>query len=186
MNRRSENASSQRFKDAAAEARSADEPEEDLWSGGFSGKAMYGSWMLAGIASIGLAAVCFFGVLKQPTGTYVFAIAMLFIWGGLGLLLAYRKLSVHYQLTSQRFVHKDGILVRRTDRIELIDVDDVTFVQGLIQRLFNVGTIRISSSDRSHPELMLIGIADVERVCNLVDDARRKERRRRGLHIESI
>jgi hypothetical protein len=49
-----------------------------------------------------------------------------------------------------------------------------------------VGTIHISSSDRTHPELLLLGIDDVKRVADLIDDVRRKERRQRGLHIEAI
>ena len=52
--------------------------------------------------------------------------------------------------------------------------------------MFGVGSIKISSSDRSHPELVLLGIEDVKNIADTIDDVRRKERRRRGLHIESI
>jgi len=100
--------------------------------------------------------------------------------------LAARKLGVHYELTSQRFIHKAGILSRRTDRIELIDIDDVSYVQGIVQRMLGIGSIKITSSDRSHPELSMLGIDGVERVADMIDDARRAERRRRGLHIEAI
>ncbi len=75
---------------------------------------------------------------------------------------------------------------RVTDRIEVIDIDDVTYEQGIVQRMLGVGTIRMSSSDRSHPELVLSGIDGVERVADMIDDIRRKERRKRGLHIEAI
>jgi hypothetical protein len=67
----------------------------------------------------------------------------------------------------------------------LIDIDDVAFSQGLIQRMLGVGTIRVTSSDRSHPTLALLGIDEVDRVSGMIDDARRKERRRRSLHIEA-
>ena len=102
------------------------------------------------------------------------------------MLLAYRKLNVNYELTTQRFVHRSGILRRITDRIEAIDMDDVSFEQGIIERLLNVGTIRVISSDRSHPELVLCGIEDVARIAKLIDDTRHKERLRRGLHIEAV
>jgi len=49
-----------------------------------------------------------------------------------------------------------------------------------------VGTIRIVSSDRSHPDFSLPGIENARRVAEQFDDARRAERRRRGLHIEQI
>ena len=73
-----------------------------------------------------------------------------------------------------------------TDRIEAIDMDDVAYEQGILQRLVGVGTIKVISSDRSHPELFLKGIDNVSHVARLIDDARHKERLRRGLHIESV
>ena len=59
-------------------------------------------------------------------------------------------MSVHYLLTTQRFIHETGILRRVNDRIELLDMDDITFEQGLLERLVGVGTIRIASQ-RSQP-----------------------------------
>jgi uncharacterized membrane protein YdbT with pleckstrin-like domain len=97
----------------------------------------------------------------------------------------YKRLSVQYELTTQRFVHQAGILVRRTDRIEVLDIDDVSFTQGIIQRMLGVGTIRLTSSDRTHPELVLNGIDKVQEIASMVDDVRRAERRRRSLHIEA-
>jgi uncharacterized membrane protein YdbT with pleckstrin-like domain len=114
------------------------------------------------------------------------AIGIPVLWVFLIGMLAYKKVSVHYELTNQRFIHKAGILKRVTDRIEVIDIDDVRYEQGIVQRMLGVGTIRISSSDRSHPELVLSGIDEVARIADMIDDVRRKERRRRGLHIESI
>jgi membrane protein YdbS with pleckstrin-like domain len=143
---------------------------------------MVGSWLLAGVASIGLIVGC---VLLAP-GTPVFIGILVFIWLALGVVLAYRKLSIHYEATSQRFIHQSGILTRTSDRIEMIDIDDVTFTQGIVERMLNVGTIKLSSSDRTHPVLNLVGIDEVKRVADLIDEARRKERRKRGLHIESI
>ena len=170
----------ERFKESA-EARQADnaeDQEQDLWSGGYSAKAMYGTWILGGLVTIGLVAGMF---AFPPVG-----LAIPVLWILLGATLAYKKMSVYYQLTTQRFIHKKGILVRTTDRIEVIDIDDVTYQQGIVQRVLGVGTIRISSSDRTHPELVLSGIDGVANVADTIDDIRRKERRKRGLHIESI
>ena len=163
------------------------DPEDDLWTGGYSGKAMIGSWITAAIVTIaGLVALPLLPLSQTGLKWLAFGILLLILWGWLGVTLAYRKLSVRYELTSQRFIHRRGILTQTTDRIEVIDMDDVTFQQGIVQRLFGVGTIQITSSDRSHPELVMKGIADVRRIAGLIDDVRRKERRRRGIHIEAI
>jgi uncharacterized membrane protein YdbT with pleckstrin-like domain len=91
---------------------------------------------------------------------------------------------MHYELTTQRFIHSRGILIRTVDRIDVIDIDDVSYVQGIIQRILGVGTIQLQSSDRSHRQLTLAGIDQVQRVSGMIDDVRRKERRRRSLHLD--
>jgi uncharacterized membrane protein YdbT with pleckstrin-like domain len=122
----------------------------------------------------------------NPIAWLIYGIALVVLWMGLGLTLLYRRLTVHYRLTNYRFFHDVGLLSRTGNRIEVIDIDDVTVRQGLIERMFGVGTIHIASSDRTDPSLTLPGIEDVRAVADLIDGTRRAERHRRGLHIESI
>jgi membrane protein YdbS with pleckstrin-like domain len=170
------------FRDTTKGRQGGDVHEEDLWKGGYSGKDMIGNWLLAGLASIALIT----GSVMWPSFRIGFLPIAGLIWVFLVGLLAYRKLAVHYELTSQRFIHKIGILKQRTDRIEVIDIDDVTVEQGIVQRMLGVGSITVTSSDRTHPELRLRGINEAKRIADLIDDVRRKERRARGLHIEAI
>ena len=162
-----------------------DDVERVLWKGGYSANGMIGSWILAVLATVVLVAVA---VLLIPSGVFWFVPlgAILILWIALGGCMMLRKMGVSYELTTQRFLHRAGVLSRKTDRIEVIDMDDVSFQQGLLQRMVGVGSIHIVSSDRSHPELHLQGIADVENVAELIDETRRAERRRRGIHIEAI
>ena len=158
---------------------STHDQEHELWQGSYSWKAMLGSWLLAVLATVVLIVV---SVFIQPS--IVATIPLIFvIWIGLLLYLFYRRLSIHYTLTTQRLVHKKGILVRTTDRIEVIDMEDVTVSQGIVQRMLGVGTIKITSQDRTHPEIWLVGIDEVQRIALLIDDVRGKVRRRRGVQM---
>jgi membrane protein YdbS with pleckstrin-like domain len=159
-----------------------DAPEEELWQGTYSPRAMLGMWVLDGAAVIaGIAlAVMFPAYWFAPIGA-VFLFSLL-----LFLQLMYRRLSISYRLTTQRFFHQRGVLSRTTDRIEMIDIDDITCSQGPIERMFGVGSIRVTSSDRTDPELWIHGVDDVQQVALMMDDARREERIRRGIHIESV
>jgi uncharacterized membrane protein YdbT with pleckstrin-like domain len=170
---------------AGGRTAASDEPEQQLWHGSYSPKAMYGSWLLAAAVTI-LAIVA--SVFFSQTGFVPVAsgIIVVVLWLSLLGYLLYERLSVEYTLTNHRFIHKVGILRRVTTRIETIDIDDVTFEQGIIERMFGVGTIRLLSSDTSDPKLFLKGIDEVKRVADLIDDARRSERRKRGIHIESV
>ena len=162
-----------------------DPPEGELWRGGYSPKAMLGVWTACAVLSLGTLIA---GILWARTWEWWLVLLGLMALPWLyGLtVLGYRRMSVSYLLTTQRFFHESGILRRVTDRVEAIDMDDITFEQGLVERLTGVGTIRIVSSDRTHPELLLRGIENVRQVAEAIDDARRAERRRRGLHIEQI
>jgi membrane protein YdbS with pleckstrin-like domain len=167
-------------KQAAAAAHS----EDEVWSGSYSKKAMLGFWIGGSVLSVALPIAAAMLGLGSAGWTWLM-IAILLMWVLLIGGYFYRRLGVHYTLTTQRFLHETGLLWRRTDRIELIDIDDVTFKQGPIERMMKIGTIHIVSSDKTDPEIDLPGIDDVKRVAGLIDDLRRQERRRRGLHITS-
>lgn len=175
----------ERLRGAAERAAAAKDREEELWEGGYSPRAMAANWLLSGVVTLVLVVIWAWRV-RNGAAWAVLVVGLLLLWLGQLLLLAYRRMSVHYELSTQRLIHQKGLLRRVTDRIELIDVDDITFEQGLIDRLTGVGTIRVISSDRTHPELLLCGIESVREVAAVIDDARRDERRRRGLHIEAI
>lgn len=163
----------------------AEDEEELLWRGSFSKLAMVGAWIAAGGFSIVLVVIgAVFNFSQTAWLTACAAIGV--VWLFLLLRLLYRQLSISYTLTSQRLIHEHGLLWRRTDRIEAIDIDDVTFDQGPIERMMGVGTVKITSSDQTTPEFSLVGIEDVRRIATLVDEVRRKERRKRGLHIETV
>ena len=163
-----------------------DAPEEVLWEGNYSSKAMVTMWIIGAVISIALA----IGAILWSGGLGVWWwlpwAAIVIFWLLLFLRLWLVRLGVHYKLTTQRFIHEKGILRRSTNRIEVIDIDDVSFEQGIIDRMLGVGRIQIISSDRSSPDLWLEGIDPVKDVANLIDGARRKERARRGLYVENI
>jgi uncharacterized membrane protein YdbT with pleckstrin-like domain len=151
---------------------------------------MYGTWITLAAVSLGviaamivLPAMKIVGPIEKSIWWIVLGVlALCWIYGIVGFI--YRRLSMHYELTTQRFIHSRGILIRTVDRIDVIDIDDVSYVQGIIQRILGVGTIQLQSSDRSHRQLTLAGIDQVQRVSGMIDDVRRKERRRRSLHLD--
>lgn len=175
----------ERFHAAMPSEAGEDEQERELWQGSFSKLAMTGAW----IAATGISLLLFIiGVISSFTG-FGWAIAVvliILIWVGLILRLLYLQLSRHYYLSNQRFVHEQGLLWREIDRVEAIDIDDVSYVQGPIERFLGVGTVKIVSSDQTHPSIDLPGIENVRAVASLIDETRRQERRKRGLHIESV
>ena len=173
------------LQEAAARRETAAQPEKELWRGGYSSKAMLGAWVISGLIDIVLLIVGIYAGFAT-TGWFILVLAMLLPWLYHAAILGHRRMGVSYLLTTQRFIHELGIFRRVNNRIELLDMDDITFEQGLLERLTGVGTIRIGSHDRTDPELVLPGINNVKEVAATLDNARLAERRRRGLQIEQI
>ena len=159
-----------------------DVPEQELWRGTYSYKAMLGHAVAAAVATlIGLI------LLIWVRGVFVWIIlgAILVIWLWIALAAMRRRIGIRYRLTNQRFFIETGVLRRVTDRIEVIDINDMEFVQDFFERFFDVGSIMLSTTEKSTPKVTLDGIEHVEHVFNLIDQARRAERNRRGLYIEA-
>ena len=159
----------EKFQEAAALRQGRDEePEEELWQGRYSWKAMISAVALSGLITIALVVLAFW--IWKSWFTWSVVVVVLLLWLYQLVVMKYRQWIVRYQLSNQRFIHQSGILRRVTDRIEVIDMDDITFEQGLLERFVGVGTICITSSDRTHPELLLRGIQNVKEVAGIIDE----------------
>ena len=159
--------------------------ERLLWKGGFSARSMFGASIGAILVTVVLVlAVYRIEPLRENrlVGWTMLGIIAL-IWLGLIGLVAYRKFAKHYEITSLRLKHRNGIFLRKIDRIEMIDIDDVSYRQGPLQAIMDVGTILLVSSDASQPNLTLAAVSNVSNVAGLIDEARREERRKRGLPV---
>jgi hypothetical protein len=172
-----------RLRQGMAATRNND-PEVTLWTGGFAPQAMIGYWLLAGFVTLASVVMSIF--LPMPPVWIAGLGISIALWAAFAGYFAYQRLSVEYTLTTQRLIHKSGLLRRKANRVEVIDIDDVNYEQGLVERMVGVGTIRILSSDVSDPTLTLPGIGDVARIANLIDDTRRDERRKRSMYIEAV
>ena len=105
---------------SSARGRSGDVPEEILWQGSYSPKAMVGSYVLGGVASLALIAASIW--LSGDWYWMIPAGAIVVLWVLLLGKLAIQRLGVHYKLTNQMFYHQRGVLTRVTDRIEFVQM----------------------------------------------------------------
>ncbi len=163
--------------------RGRDVPEQTIWEGSFSPKAMLGWWAIAGGGSV---------VLLIVAAIFAPAPLILAAAGGLCLLVFLtiaaiqlkNRLRYHYKLTNQRLVCEIGILNRNTDRTDLISINDINCSQSLIDRFVGTGTIVLATSEPTSP-IRLRGIADAQKIAAQIDQARRAEYMRRSV-IKSI
>lgn len=95
-------------------------------------------------------------------------------------------LSTHYEVTSQRLRIKTGMLGRKTDEADLIRVKDIRIEQGLTERGLGVGNVIITTTDPSQPTIILRKVSRPEEVKELIRQAVRDEKERRGVSYRDI
>lgn len=175
---------------ATSSAPSSAEPEEEVWKGRYSGKALGHWWFLWFLELGGLGYLWFMVLTPEIRGG---PIAKWVVLGAAAIpaaLLLWRlmveKISTRYRLTSYRLFKETGIIARDLNELELLRVDDVAVRQNLIQRIFNVGVITvIAPTDQTEPRLELVGIENPIEVKEMIRSLVRK-RRAKSVHFESL
>ena len=89
-----------------------------------------------------------------------------------------------YAMTDDRFFLETGMLNIRTEEVLLYRVRDISLSRKLGQRIFGVGTIKLISSDKSLPELLIKNIKHPievkEMIHRQVEEMKIKRRMRFG------
>lgn len=175
----------------AAQAIHEPSKEEDVWRGRYSPRALGMGFVGAGIWLLGLW-VAYFAMSGKDSwfhdkAWFPWVIAILSPLPAIyvGLVAFWRTLTIRYRLTTQRLFIERGFIGRKIDEVELIRVDDVSVSQNVVQRVFDVGTVMILSTDATHPKLGLIGIQSPVSLKEKVR-ALMKESRKRSVHFETL
>lgn len=164
-------------------------PEQDLWSGRMHWQNAIGRVMLWLLLNLGLVVAAYYAPqnswLTQSRVWWIiagfFVITTISMWGG----VIVRILQTRYRLTSQRLFIEKGILSRTMDQTELIRVDDVRMQQSFINRIFNVGTVLMMTTDVTDRAVSIVGIKNPVRVTELIRQQMRTLRGR-TLFVENV
>lgn len=113
-------------------------------------------------------------------GTYV--LCVLFCWLVIPIFIGIWKWIAlkcyRYTVTTERVGLTQGVFSKRTDSIELYRVKDTTLLEPFFLRMFGVGNIVLSSSDRVTPLLVLHAVPNA---ANLREQIRASVERMRVL-----
>ncbi|NUQ76706.1 MAG: PH domain-containing protein [Polyangiaceae bacterium] len=99
------------------------------------------------------------------------------------LVLELRRKGMRYKLTGRTIDLESGIFSRHIDTVQLWRVQDIDFRQSFIDRVFNVATIHITTTDRSTPELNLRGLPASREVFEKLKDAADLARQQRVVGV---
>lgn len=100
----------------------------------------------------------------------------------LGMPLSFTR----YALSNDRLFLDTGLLNTQCDEILLYRVRDISLNISLFQRIFGVGSITITSSDRSLPTLVLKNIKRPREVKELIHNTVEKMKIERRMRVGEI
>jgi membrane protein YdbS with pleckstrin-like domain len=89
--------------------------------------------------------------------------------------------ATRYRITNYRIDFERGLLTKRIDTLELWHVDDISFQQGFVDRIMNVGSIKILSNDRTTPKLDLDGLPNPRAIFDSLRQRVITVKRQRGV-----
>ncbi|HEY0711595.1 MAG TPA: PH domain-containing protein, partial [Polyangia bacterium] len=165
-------------------------PEETLWEGTPSSKALLGLIILTGLYVLVLPALIHFAypilrgflsglndgvgrVLTRHNDTIVFvlwlAVGVLIVARTAVLLWRFAVLKTHrYRVTNQRIVVETGVFSTRIEEVDMRVVEDFKLEQSFIERMLKIGDIVVVSSDRTAASLTLRGLPDPRALRELI------------------
>ena len=112
-----------------------------------------------------------------PIFKYGYLILFLPLFSGLYLFAFWR--SVSYEITREQIKFKRGVFNLKEDYLEIYRIKDLQSSQSFFMRMFSLMTLRIESSDKSHPIFEFCGIPKsnlADQLSALVKKARSENR----------
>ena len=100
-------------------------------------------------------------------------------------IMLYGCLYLHklsYIITSEQLIIQHGVLIRKSDYIELYRVVDFSENRGIVEQLFGLKTVSIFSGDRSNPKLDIFGIRERIDVVGIIRERVEYNKQRKGIY----
>jgi len=84
------------------------------------------------------------------------------------LAALYKKHSILYRLSTQRFFVYRGLVSRKIEELELFRVRDIQVTQSVCERILKFGKMTVFSTDQTSPKFEMKGIRDPLKIKDLV------------------
>lgn len=94
--------------------------------------------------------------------------------------------SNRYKVTTERIFFTTGIFSKKTEALELYRVRDLDMYEPFWQRMFKLGNVKLTTSDKTTPEFMLKAVPNPAELLNNIRKAvenRRDVKRVRGVEF---
>jgi len=148
----------------------SDTQEQIVWEGSQSQVLNFGIFVSMGIIS---AIIVVLALLFFPFAAVLVAVPLVY------MLLKWIVVRNHrYKVTTERIFYTTGIFSKKTEALELYRVRDVDMYEPFWQRMFKLGNISLSTSDKTTSNFLLKAVPNP---ANLMNEIRKNVEHRRDV-----
>jgi uncharacterized membrane protein YdbT with pleckstrin-like domain len=105
-----------------------------------------------------------------------------------GVYLFYKVMQVrmtHYEVSTERIEFGTGLFDRKVDNLDMFRVVDIKLRRSFLDCLVGVGTVMLTTTDKSHPEFAFEKVADARELYDAIKKASLSaDRRTNVVHME--
>ncbi len=105
-----------------------------------------------------------------------------------GLILFYKAWKIrmtHYEVSPDRIEYGEGIFDRKVDNLDMFRVVDIKLRRNILDCIVGVGTVLLTTSDKSHPEFEFKKIKNSRELYDTIKKASLSaDRRTNVIHME--
>lgn len=135
-----------------------DTQESVIWEGSQSQVLNFGIFISMGVIS---AIIVVLSLMFFPIAAVVAAIPLFYMF------VKWLVVKNHkYKVTSERIFYTTGIFSKKTEALELYRVRDVDMYEPFWQRLFKLGNVSLTTSDKTTPNFILKAVPGPAELMN--------------------
>tara|TARA_B100000927_G_scaffold274333_1_gene253459 strand:- start:730 stop:1128 length:399 start_codon:yes stop_codon:yes gene_type:complete len=117
----------------------------------------------------------------RPSQISNFWTYLLLFWTIIFPVIAYLKTRfTKYELSTERLKIKKGILSQNIEETELYRVKDYSIFKPFFLRIFGLGHLVLTTSDKNNKFVRLLAIREVEKIKDLIRDKVENARKKTG------
>jgi uncharacterized membrane protein YdbT with pleckstrin-like domain len=155
--------------------------EEVFFEGSVLHRTFIGEHLLYGVIAI----IGFLLAIAQPIAFLSWYPALLIPIAGIASLIRVIKTSsLRWKITDQRVQTERGIFSKSVEVLQLWRIEDIQYSQSLMQRILSEATIKLMTSDRTSPTVMITGLTNHRALYEKLRDS--VERRRRENRVVTM
>jgi membrane protein YdbS with pleckstrin-like domain len=121
-----------------------------------------------------------FGKYRFLTGVLLGLATVLFLF-----YKAWQVRMTHYEISADRIEFGEGIFDRKVDNLDMFRITDIKLRRSFLDCIVGVGTVILTTNDKSHPEFVFEKVRDVRELYDAVKKASlSSDRRNNVIHME--